>query len=162
MPYGSPHPPYYHVYSVWLWWIVPYDLMLHWITMEYAVFRMKIPHVWDCAVSVSYHHVILLAKCEYDDRWFFTLPLAAAGSCICPVSFFLYPAASGGRVLYLSCFFLSFFLLSQFSAYNSNMPEPILTILGHNNPLQYRYMSHDQHGVKGHVGVTGVKKVIFH
>ena len=56
----------------------------------------------------------------------------------------------------------SFFLLSQFSAYNSNMPEPILTILGHNNPLQYRYMSHDQHGVKGHVGVTGVKKVIFH
>ena len=41
------------------------------------------------------------------------------------------------------------------------MPEPILTILGHNNPLQYRYMSHDQHGVKGHVGVTGVKKVIF-
>ena len=55
----------------------------------------------------------------------------------------------------------SFFLLSQFSAYNFNMPEPILTILGHNNPLQHRYMSHDQHGVKGHVGVTGVKKVIF-
>ena len=72
-----------------------------------------------------------------------------------------YPAASGGRVLYLSRFFLSFFLLSQFSAYNFNMPEPILTILGHNNPLQHRYMSHDQHGVKGHVGVTGVKKVIF-
>ena len=72
-----------------------------------------------------------------------------------------YPAASGCRVLYLSRFFLSFFLfLSQFSAYNSNMPEPILTILGH-NPLQYRYMSHDQHGVKGHVGVTGVKRSVF-
>ena len=42
------------------------------------------------------------------------------------------------------------------------MPEPILTIFGHNNPLQYRYMSDDQHGVKGHVGVTEVKKVIFH
>ena len=54
-----------------------------------------------------------------------------------------------------------FLLLSQFAAYNFNMPEPILTTLGHNNPLQYRYMSHDQHGVKGHVGVTGVKKVIF-
>ena len=54
-----------------------------------------------------------------------------------------------------------FLLLSQFSACNFNMPEPILTILGHNNPLQHRYMSHDQHGVKGHVGVTGVKKVIF-
>ena len=29
-----------------------YDLMLHWITMEYAVPRMKMPHVWDCTISV--------------------------------------------------------------------------------------------------------------
>ena len=53
-----------------------------------------------------------------------------------------------------------YLVLSQFSAYNFNMPESILTILGH-NPLQHHYMSHDQHGVKGHVGVKGVKKVIF-
>ena len=31
---------------------IKYDLMLHWITKEYAVFRMKMPHVRDCAISV--------------------------------------------------------------------------------------------------------------
>ena len=29
-----------------------YNLMLHWITMEYAVSRLKMPYIWDCAISV--------------------------------------------------------------------------------------------------------------
>ena len=86
-------------------------------------------------------------------------PARLQGSCSVSTSLvLLYPAASGGRVLYLS----RFFLLPQFSAYNSNMPELILTILGHNNPLRYRYMCHDQHGVKGSCRGHRVKKVIFH
>ena len=33
--------------------------------------------------------------------------------------------------------------------------------LGHKYPLTTPFMSHDQIGVRGHVGVTGTKKVIF-
>ena len=39
------------------------------------------------------------------------------------------------------------------------MPRPISTKLGHKNPWPMAFMSYDQNGVKGHVGVTGVKKV---
>ena len=41
------------------------------------------------------------------------------------------------------------------------MTWPILTRLGHKYRLTIPFMSYDQIGVKGHVGVTGVKKVIF-
>ena len=41
------------------------------------------------------------------------------------------------------------------------MTWPILTRLGHKYRLTISFMSYDQIGVKGHVGVTGVKKVIF-
>ena len=41
------------------------------------------------------------------------------------------------------------------------MTWPILTKLGHKYRLTTPIMSHDQIGVRGHVGVTGVKKVIF-
>ena len=41
------------------------------------------------------------------------------------------------------------------------MTWPILTRLGHKYRLTTPFMSHDQIRVKGHVGVTGVKKVIF-
>ena len=46
-------------------------------------------------------------------------------------------------------------------SYISNMTWPILTRLGHKYRLTIPFMSHDQIRVKGHVGVTGVKKVIF-
>ena len=41
------------------------------------------------------------------------------------------------------------------------MTGPILTRLGHKYRLTIPFMSYDQIGVKGHVEVTGVKKVIF-
>ena len=43
--------------------------------------------------------------------------------------------------------------------YISDMTWPILTRLGHKYRLTIPFMSYDQIGVKGHVGVTGVKKV---
>ena len=46
-------------------------------------------------------------------------------------------------------------------SYISDMTWPILTRLGHKCRLTIPFMSHDQIRVKGHVGVTGVKKVIF-
>ena len=36
---------------------------------------------------------------------------------------------------------------------------PISTRLGHKNPWHMAFMSYDKSEVKGHVGVTGVKKV---
>ena len=76
--------------------------------------------------------------------------------------FFLsYPAGVSGRVLYLTRFFL--LLLSSSGntskTYSFDMPRPISTKLGHKNPWPMAFMSYDQNGVKGHVGVTGVKKV---
>ena len=82
---------------------------------------------------------------------------------------FLYPAGAA-RVLYLTrFFFLSFFLSSSSSssssgntskAYISVMSWSISTRLGHKNPWPCPNLSYNQLGVKGHVGVTGVKKVI--
>ena len=46
-------------------------------------------------------------------------------------------------------------------SYITDMTWPILTRLGHKYRLTISFMSYDQTGVKGHVGVTGVKKVIF-
>ena len=41
--------------------------------------------------------------------------------------------------------------------YTSDMTWPILTRLGHKYRLTIPFMSYDQIGVKGHIGVTGVK-----
>ena len=76
---------------------------------------------------------------------------------------FYYPAGSTGRVLYLTrFFFLSFFLSSGNTSktYSFDMLWPISTRLGHKNPWHMAFMSYDHSGVKGHVGVTGVKKLI--
>ena len=48
------------------------------------------------------------------------------------------------------------------TANNFNISWLISTKLGHNNPYLRGIVSHDQQGVKGHVGVRLVKKVIFH
>ena len=45
--------------------------------------------------------------------------------------------------------------------YISDITLPILTRLGHKYRLTTPFMSHDQIGVKGHVGVTGVQTAIF-
>ena len=71
------------------------------------------------------------------------------------------------RVLYLTRFpFLSFFLEKSFflsgnTSFSHTSLHPILTKLGQSD----RYLDHYSHtkdgGVRGHPGVTGVKKVIF-
>ena len=72
------------------------------------------------------------------------LASAAAGSCITSVST-------------ASAFASSFCQHANIS----DMLHSILTKLGHNNKCMNVHLWHDQIGVKGHVGVTGVKKVIF-
>ena len=94
--------------------------------------------------------------------------------------FFLYPAGVSGRVLYLTRFFLllklggfrltyfflaiSFFLLLLLLltiCFFFHMLYQILTKLGQNDQWVTNYKSYQQFDLKGHVGVTGVKKVIF-
>ena len=57
--------------------------------------------------------------------------------------------------------FLSSSSVNTSKSYISDMTWPILTRPGHKYRLTIPFMSHDQIRVKGHVGVTGVKKVIF-
>ena len=74
-----------------------------------------------------------------------------------------YPAGDTGRVLYLtrfffllsSSFFFFFFLLSCNTSFSHTSLHSILTKLGQ------RDTGTDNGGVRGHDGVTGVKKVIF-
>ena len=90
--------------------------------------------------------------------------------CFCFVLFlFCYPAGDSGRVLYLTRFFflssffflLSFFLLSGNTSFSHTSLHPILTKLGHSDRYLDHYSGTDNDGVRGHDGVTGVKKVIF-
>ena len=63
--------------------------------------------------------------------------------------------------LLLSCdFFLSFFFLLTICFF-FHMLHAILTKLGQNDQWVSGYKSYQQFDLKGHVGVTGVKKVIF-
>ena len=67
----------------------------------------------------------------------------------------IYPARSAGQGIIL----LQFLLLSSICQH-VNISEilcPIMLILGHNNKSANAYFRHDQFGVKGHVGVTGVE-----
>ena len=84
------------------------------------------------------------------------------------LSFFLYPAGDSGRVLFLtrffflSSFFLSFFfLLSGNTSFSHTSLHPILTKLSQSDRYLDHYSGTDNGGVRGHDGVTGVKKVIF-
>ena len=56
----------------------------------------------------------------------------------------------------------SFFLSSGNTSktYSFDMLWPISTRLGHKNPWHMAFMSYDHSGVKGHIGVTGAKKLI--
>ena len=91
---------------------------------------------------------------------------------MCPVSLAFLPCRRTGRVLYLtrfffllllsSSFFFFFFLLSSGNtSFSHTSLHLILTKLAHSD----RYLNHYSHtkdgGVRGHYGVTGVKKVIF-
>ena len=89
-----------------------------------------------------------------------TLPEAPAGSCILLVSSLPCRFRRQGIIFFV-------FLSSSSSsgntstANNFNISRLMSTKLGHNNPYLRGIMSHDQQGVKGHVGVRGVKKGHF-
>ena len=81
-----------------------------------------------------------------------TLPETPAGSCILLVSSFFF-------LLLSSSFF--FFLLSGNTSFSHTSLHPILTKLGQSDRYLDHYSGTDNGGVRGHDGVTGVKKVIF-
>ena len=87
---------------------------------------------------------------------------AAAGYCIWLVSFFTLPAQLQGTVSdsFLS-FFLSSFFLSGNTPFSHTSLHPIQTKLGQSDQYLDHYSGSNDDGVRGHDGVTGVKKVIF-
>ena len=60
-----------------------------------------------------------------------------------------------------TCLVLSFFLLSGNTSFSHTSLHPILTKLGQSDRYPDHYSGTDNGGVRGHDGVTGVKKVIF-
>ena len=54
-----------------------------------------------------------------------------------------------------------FFFLSGNTSFSHTSQHPILTKLGQSNQYLDHYWGSDNEGVRGHDGVTGVKKVIF-
>ena len=109
--------------------------------------------------AVSSYPVGVSDRVLYLTRFFFTLPAQQQGTV--SYSFLTLPAQPQGTVSY------SFLLSSSSSSsgntsktYISVMSWSISTRLGHKNPWPCPNLSYNQLGVKGHVGVTGVKKVI--
>ena len=82
---------------------------------------------------------------------------------VCDCVFLLYDFLHSRslRLCISSVRFLSSSSVNTSKSYISDMTWPILTRLGHKYRLTIPFMWHDQIRVKGHVGVTGVKKVIF-
>ena len=90
----------------------------------------------------------------------------AAGYCFLLVSsFFLYPAGgpAGSCILLVSSFFFFFLLLlsSGNTSFSHTFLHLILTKLAHSDWYLNHYSHTKDGGVRGHYGVTGVKKVIF-
>ena len=93
--------------------------------------------------------------------WFLTQSQSATVYFFCMISFFFFLHSRSLRLCISSVRFL-LLLLSSVNislTYISDMTWPILTRLGHKYQLTTPFMSHDQIGVKGHVGVIGFKKV---
>ena len=86
-------------------------------------------------------------------------------TCFFLSSFFTLPET--GRVLYLTRFFLlsslllSSFFLSGNTSFSHTSLHSILTKLGQSDRYVDHYSGTKDGGVRGHHGVTGVKKVIF-
>ena len=74
--------------------------------------------------------------------------------------FFLILPAQPQDTVFFS-FLLSFFFLSGNTSFSHTSLHPILTKLGHSDRYLDHYSGTDNDGVRGHDGVTGVKKVIF-
>ena len=71
------------------------------------------------------------------------------------------PAQPQDLVSYSFPLLSSFFLLSGNTSFSHTFLHPILTKLGHSDRYLDHYSGTDNDGVRGHDGVTGVKKVIF-
>ena len=108
-------------------------------------------------------------SCRSNDTWL-QLPCRRSRRVLFLTRFFLllYPAGIAGQglvsysFLLSSSFFFFFLLLSSGNtSFSHTSSHPILTKLAHSD----RYLDHYSHtedgGVRGHYGVTGVKKVIF-
>ena len=87
---------------------------------------------------------------------------------VCDGNMSSYPARAAGQGLILhqllSSFFFFFFLLLSSICQHANISDtlgPIMLILCQSNKSVNAHFWHDRFGVKGHDGVTGVKKVIF-
>ena len=65
------------------------------------------------------------------------------------------------QCLVLSCFFLFSFFLSGNTPFSHTSLHPIQTKLGQSDQYLDHYSGSNDDGVRGHDGVTGVKKVIF-
>ena len=73
------------------------------------------------------------------------------------------PRSGAGSYIASVSFFFFFFLLSSICQHAniSDILGPIMLILGQSNKSVNAHFWHDQFGVKGHDGVTGVRKVIL-
>ena len=65
------------------------------------------------------------------------------------------------RILFSTRFLFCFFLLSGNTSFSHTSLHPILTKLSQSDRYVDHYSGTDNGGVRGHDGVTGVKKVIF-
>ena len=74
-----------------------------------------------------------------------------------------YPAgaAAGSCILLVSVHLVKNFLLSGNTSFSHTSLHPILTKLSQSDRYLDHYSGTDNGGVRGHDGVTGVKKVIF-
>ena len=91
--------------------------------------------------------------------WYSSLFCPAKINILCWFSFLPCPHSGAGYYIATVSSFFFFFLLSSICQH-VNISEtlcPIMLILGHNNKSVNAHFWHDQLGVKGHVGVTGVK-----
>ena len=117
----------------------------------------------NCNISfVLYYKIFRQDLCRSNDTTVLVI-LPAQPQDLILLQFLTLPAQRG-RVLYCISFFLLLLLLSSSSiCQHANISDtlgPIMLILGQSNKSVNAHFWHDQFGVKGHDGVTGVKKVI--
>ena len=91
--------------------------------------------------------------------WFLSSSSYTVAVCDCVFLLYDFLHSRSLRLCISSVRFLSSSVNTS-KSYISDMTWPILTRLGHKYRLTIPFMWHDQIRVKGHVGVTGVKKVI--
>ena len=106
-------------------------------------------------VSIDTYHLFSVADLYFrksPSGWLFSLP--AQPQTLVSYSFLSSSSSS-------SSFFFFLLLSSGNTRFSHTSLHPILTKLGHNDRYLDHYSGSKDDGVRGHYGVTGVKKVIF-